>query len=103
MESEVSICLFNSSPSSFSTDLTHFNASDASATESDTAGMEEGDAVLFDLWAPINNYWCDMTRTVFYKSCSEEHRKVYEIVKAAQQAAIDFVITLRATDRKSVV
>ena len=32
-----------------------------------------------------------MTRTVFYKSCSEEHRKVYEIVKAAQQAAIDFV------------
>ena len=53
--------------------------------------LKEGDAVLFDLWAPINNYWCDMTRTVFYKSCSEEHRKVYEIVKAAQQAAIDFV------------
>lgn len=53
--------------------------------------LHEGDAVLFDLWAPINNYWCDMTRTVFYKSCSEEHRKVYEIVKKAQQAAIDFV------------
>lgn len=53
--------------------------------------LKEGDAVLFDLWAPINNYWCDMTRTVFYKSVSEEHRKVYEIVKEAQQAAIDFV------------
>ncbi len=53
--------------------------------------LREGDAVLFDLWAPINNYWCDMTRTVFYKSCSEEHRRVYEIVKAAQQAAIDAV------------
>ena len=53
--------------------------------------LHEGDAVLFDLWAPINNYWCDMTRTVFYKSVSEEHRKVYEIVKQAQQAAIDFV------------
>ena len=38
--------------------------------------LHEGDAVLFDLWAPINNYWCDMTRTVFYKSVSEEHRKV---------------------------
>ncbi len=32
-----------------------------------------------------------MTRTVFYKSVSEEHRKIYEIVKQAQQAAIDFV------------
>lgn len=53
--------------------------------------LKEGDAVLFDLWAPINNYWCDMTRTVFYKSVSEEHRKVYEVVKEAQQAAIDFV------------
>lgn len=53
--------------------------------------LKEGDAVLFDLWAPIDNYWCDMTRTVFYKSVSEEHRKVYEIVKEAQQAAIDFV------------
>lgn len=53
--------------------------------------LKEGDAVLFDLWAPINNYWCDMTRTVFYKSVSDEHRKVYEIVKEAQQAAIDFV------------
>lgn len=53
--------------------------------------LQEGDAVLFDLWAPINNYWCDMTRTVFYKRCSEEHAKIYETVKAAQQAAIDSV------------
>ena len=53
--------------------------------------LKEGDAVLFDLWAPVDNYWCDMTRTVFYKSVSDEHRKVYEIVKEAQQAAIDFV------------
>ena len=53
--------------------------------------LHEGDAVLFDLWAPINHYWCDMTRTVFYKSVSEEHRKIYEIVRKAQQAAIDFV------------
>lgn len=58
-----------------------------------TAGemLKDGDAVLFDLWAPLDNYWCDMTRTVFYKSCSDEHRKLYEIVKNAQQTAIDFV------------
>lgn len=53
--------------------------------------VKEGDSVLFDLWAPVNGYWCDMTRTVFYKSVSEEHRKIYETVKAAQQAGIDFV------------
>lgn len=50
-----------------------------------------GDSILFDLWAPINGYWCDMTRTVFYKEVSDEHRKIYEIVKKAQQAGIDFV------------
>ena len=55
--------------------------------------LKEGDAVLFDLWAPINNYWCDMTRTVFYKSCSDEHRRIYEIVKAAQQAATKAIST----------
>lgn len=53
--------------------------------------VKEGDSCLFDLWAPINGYWCDMTRTVFYKKVSDEHRKIYEIVKKAQQAGIDFV------------
>ncbi len=32
-----------------------------------------------------------MTRTFFYKKVSDEHRKVYEIVKKAQQAAIEAV------------
>jgi Xaa-Pro dipeptidase len=53
--------------------------------------LKPGDAVLFDLWATYDKYWCDMTRTVFYKEVSDEHRKVYEIVKRAQQAAIDAV------------
>lgn len=57
----------------------------------DETTVKEGDAVLFDLWAPIHDYWCDMTRTVFYKSVSDEHRKLYEIVKKAQQTGIDFV------------
>lgn len=58
---------------------------------SDGTKVNEGDAVLLDIWCPINNYWCDMTRTVFYKCVSDEHREIYEIVKRAQQAAIDFV------------
>ena len=50
-----------------------------------------GNCILIDMGAPYCYYQSDMTRTVFYKSVSEEHRKVYEIVKEAQQAAIDFV------------
>ena len=57
----------------------------------DISFIKEGDCCLFDLWAPINGYWCDMSRTVFYKSVSDEHRKIYETVKEAQQAAIDFI------------
>lgn len=32
-----------------------------------------------------------MSRSVFYKCVSEEHRNVYETVKEAQQSAIDKV------------
>jgi len=53
--------------------------------------IREGECCLIDICAPIDGYWCDMTRTVFYKSVSDEHRKIYEVVKAAQQAGIDFV------------
>lgn len=57
----------------------------------DESQLRPGDAVLIDQFCPINGYWCDMTRTVFYQTVSEHHRRIYEIVKAAQQAGIDFV------------
>lgn len=57
----------------------------------DATKLKEGDCILLDLFSRKNNYWCDMTRTVFYKSVSDHHREIYETVKAAQQAAIDFV------------
>ncbi len=57
----------------------------------DGTKVRPGDAVLLDLFYPINGYWCDMTRTVFYKNVSDHHRSVYEIVREAQQTGIDFV------------
>lgn len=57
----------------------------------DHTTVRPGDAVLLDLVCPINDYWCDMTRTVFYQTVSEEHRHIYEVVRQAQQAGIDFV------------
>lgn len=53
--------------------------------------IKPGDCVLFDIGCVKDNYCSDMTRTFFYKSVSDEHRKIYEIVKKAQQAAIDII------------
>lgn len=54
----------------------------------DNTVIKEGDSVIFDIFTPIGRYWCDMTRTVFYKSVSEKQREVYELVKQANLAAI---------------
>ena len=49
--------------------------------------IREGDSVTFDIFIPISRYWCDMTRTVFFRSAGEEQRRVYETVREANQAA----------------
>ena len=49
--------------------------------------LKAGDSVVLDIFKPINRYWCDMTRTVFYKTATEEQQKVYEVVKKANLAA----------------
>lgn len=57
----------------------------------DNTVIKSGDTVLMDIYAQINGYWCDMTRTVFYDKASDEHRKIYEVVRKAQQAGCDYV------------
>lgn len=56
-----------------------------------SATLKEGDSVILDIFAPVQRYWCDMTRTVFYKTVSPEQKKVYETVKAANLAGINAV------------
>lgn len=53
--------------------------------------IQPGDSVIFDIFTPISRYWCDMTRTVFYKTVSDEQREVYELVRRANQAAEDMI------------
>lgn len=53
----------------------------------DNTVLKPGDSVIFDIFTPISRYWCDMTRTVFYKSVSEKQREVYELVRRANEAA----------------
>ena len=59
--------------------------------ESGQATLQEGDSVILDIFAPVQRYWCDMTRTVFYKSVTDEQKKIYGIVKAANLAGIKAV------------
>ena len=53
----------------------------------DGTALKSGDSVIFDIFTPISRYWCDMTRTVFYKTVSDRQRQVYELVKRANEAA----------------
>jgi Xaa-Pro dipeptidase len=54
----------------------------------DGTALRPGDSVTIDIFTPIGRYWCDMTRTVFYKTVSEKQRQVYQLVKLASEAAI---------------
>ena len=53
----------------------------------DSTVLKPGDSVTFDLFTPISHYWCDMTRTVFYRTVSERQREVYELVRRANETA----------------
>jgi Xaa-Pro dipeptidase len=53
----------------------------------DGTRLRPGDSVTFDIFTPIGRYWCDMTRTVFYRSVSDKQREVYELVRRANEAA----------------
>ncbi|WP_257346583.1 M24 family metallopeptidase [Pseudalkalibacillus decolorationis] len=51
--------------------------------------LKPGDMVLFDLGVVHKGYCSDITRTVAYKSINEQQKEIYNIVKDAQQKALD--------------
>lgn len=53
--------------------------------------LTEGDFILLDFGVKINQYCSDISRTLFCGTPTEEQKKMYDTVKKAQQAAIDFV------------
>lgn len=57
----------------------------------DGSRLAAGEAVLLDIFAPVGRYWCDMTRTVFFRHASDEQKRVYEVVRAANAAGIGAV------------
>lgn len=56
--------------------------------EPDNTPLRTGDCVLFDVGCKKDYYCADMTRTFFFQEIrKEEYRKVYETVRAANEAA----------------
>ncbi len=62
------------------------NAADPHHEPDDTV-LAEGDCVLFDVGCIKDGYCSDMTRTFYYHSVDDHCREVYEIVRAANEAA----------------
>ncbi len=62
------------------------NAADPHHEPDDTV-VKEGDCVLFDVGGLKDGYCSDMTRTFYYKKADEHCSEIYNIVRAANEAA----------------
>ncbi len=51
--------------------------------------LQDGDALVLDFGVIYHNYCSDMTRTIFIGQPNDELKKIYGIVKDAQQKALD--------------
>ncbi len=56
-----------------------------------TKKIENHDILLIDMGCVFNGYNSDLTRTIFIGNCLPEFRKIYNIVKNAQEEAISGV------------
>ena len=53
--------------------------------------IQVGDFVKMDIGAKVNGYYTDFTRTVVVGEPSDKHIEIYNIVKNAQEAALDAI------------
>ncbi len=53
--------------------------------------IEKGDFVTLDFGCMLDGYASDMTRTIVVGKASEEQKKIYNAVKDAQHAGLDFI------------
>ncbi len=77
------------------------NAANPHHEPNDTV-LQSGDGIVLDIFNPIQRYWCDMTRTVFFRTVNDEQKKTYEAVKRANLAAEEIIrpgVPMREFDR----
>ncbi len=66
------------------------NAADPHHAPDDTV-VKAGDCVLFDVGCIKDGYCSDMTRTFYFKEVSQEHRRIHDTVRKANETAISKV------------
>lgn len=66
------------------------NAADPHHGPNETV-LKTGDCILIDTGSIYRDYCSDMTRTVFFQKVSPEMKKVYEVVKDAQESACSVI------------
>ncbi|MDP3448907.1 MAG: aminopeptidase P family protein [Eubacteriales bacterium] len=54
--------------------------------------LQKGDLVVVDFGCVVNGYHSDMTRTFAIGTIDEQSKEIYEIVKTAQQLALDALV-----------
>jgi Xaa-Pro aminopeptidase len=55
--------------------------------------IREGDGLVIDMGVSVEGYMSDLTRTIVVGKASDEFRKIYDIVLAAQLTAEELVTT----------
>lgn len=55
--------------------------------EPDGTALQPGEVVLFDIGGRYRGYCSDMTRTFFWGDVDEESRRIYDVVRRANEAA----------------
>lgn len=83
--------------------IASFGANAADPHHAPSAGViRAGDCAVLDLFNPIGHYWCDMTRTVFFRGADPLRQKVYDAVRRANLAAEAMIrpgVPMRDIDR----
>ncbi|AIY83823.1 MAG: aminopeptidase P family protein [Clostridium baratii] len=60
--------------------------------ETDDTKLKKGQSIVIDMGGVYKDYCSDMTRTIFFgEEPSEEHKKIYNIVKEANERAIAMI------------
>ena len=54
--------------------------------DNDETRLKAGDAVILDVGLMHKRYCSDMTRTVFFKSATDEQKRVYDVCRRANEA-----------------
>lgn len=65
--------------------------------------IKAGDAVVLDFGLIYRNYCSDMTRTIFIGEPDKELKKIYDIVRKAQEAALSGIVSgMKASDADKI-